>query len=104
MKWAERQHYRLMVDAAARQLTRGKDADSALFAANLVDPGMLRHDRPQRFSGANLRIASGSGRVAERASPRCCRLSITTQLKVLPSSIPASIATQNRLPAVRAGH
>ena len=31
MKRAERQNHRPMVDARARQLTRGKDADCALY-------------------------------------------------------------------------
>ena len=43
-----------MVDAAARELPGGKDADSPFFTTNFINAGVVRHYRPQRLTRADF--------------------------------------------------
>ncbi|EFS10710.1 hypothetical protein SF2457T_5155 [Shigella flexneri 2a str. 2457T] len=95
MKRTQRQDHRLVIDAGASEFPGGKHADRPFLTTNLINTGITRLTGPSASPSRTFsRITAGNGKVAERASPRWLAFSITTQLKVLSPSMPASIATQ----------
>ncbi len=97
--------HRPVIDAGASEFPGGKHADRPFLTTNLINTGITRHHGTKHLTFTHFsRITAGNGKVAERASPRWLAFSITTQLKVLSPSMPASIATQNQPQEVNGGH